>query len=118
MKLLADEGVDRQVVEILRETGHDVVYVAELDPGISDEDVLELAKTEQRKLLTSDKDFGELVFRQKLLTNGVILTRLSGLTPDSKAQILVGAIEEHAEDLSPETFAVVTPGAIRIRKPS
>lgn len=118
MKLLADEGVDRQVVEILRETGHDVVYVAELNPGISDENVLELANTEQRKLLTADKDFGELVFRQRLLTNGVILIRLSGLKPESKAQILVGAIEEHTKDLSPETFAVVTPGAIRIREPS
>jgi predicted DNA-binding protein len=67
--------------------------------------------------LTADKDFGELVFRQKLLTKGVILTRLSGLTPESKARILIEVIEEHAEDLSAETFAVVTPGAVRIRRP-
>lgn len=118
MKFLADEGVDRQVVELLRETGHDVLYVAELDPGISDENVLEIANDEQRKLLTADKDFGELVYRQKLLMNGVILSRLSGLTPESKARTLIKAIENHAEDLSPETFAVVTPGTIRIRNPS
>lgn len=49
---------------------------------------------------------------------GVILTRLSGLTPELKGQLLVRAIEDHAEDLSPETFAVVTPGTIRIRKPT
>lgn len=118
MKFLADEGLDRQVVEMLREAGHDVVYVAELDPGISDENVLEIANDEQRKLLTADKDFGELVFRQRLFANGVILTRLSGLTPQSKARILVEAIEEHSEHLSPETFAVVAPGTIRIRKSS
>ena len=110
--------MDRQVIDILREAGHDVVYVAELAPGISDEDVLKMADDEQRKLLTADKDFGELVFRQRLITNGVLLARLSGLTPESKARILVKAIEERAEDLSPETFAVVTPGNIRIRKSS
>lgn len=118
MKLLADEGVDRQMVELLREAGHDVRYIAELEPGISDENVLEVAGNEQRKLLTADKDFGELLYRQKLLSNGVILTRLSGLTPDSKARVLLEAIEDHAEDLSSETFAIVTPGAIRIRKPA
>jgi predicted nuclease of predicted toxin-antitoxin system len=117
VKLLADEGVDRQMVQLLREAGHDLRYIAELHPGISDENVLEMANDEERKLLTTDKDFGELVYRQKLLSNGVILARLSGLTPDSKAKILLEAIEDHAEDLSPKTFAVVTPGTMRIRKP-
>ena len=118
MKLLANEGVDSQVVSLLRKEGHDVRHVAELDPGISDGNVLEIANGERRKLLTTDKDFGELVFRQGLLMYGVILTRLSGLTPELKGQLLVRAIEDHAEDLSPETFAVITPGTIRIRKPT
>lgn len=118
MNLLADEGMDRQVVSRLRENGHDVVYVAELDPGISDEAVMERANREQRKLLTADKDFGELVFRQRLFTNGVILVRLSGLTPENKARLLVAAVEAHVADLSPGTFAVVTPGAVRIRNPA
>ncbi|CAN5843420.1 hypothetical protein BH23ACT11_BH23ACT11_06520 [soil metagenome] len=118
MNLLADEGIDRQIVETLREAGHDVIYVADLDPGIADENVLELANAEQRSLLTADKDFGELVFRQRLLSNGVILTRLSGLTPENKARILVKTIEEHTEDLSSETFTVITPGTIRVRKSS
>lgn len=101
----------------MREAGYDAIYVAEWDPGISDENVLEIVNDEQRKLLTADKDFGELVYRQKLLMNGVVLTRLSGLPPESKARILLKA-EDHTEDLSPETFAVVTPGAIRIRRPT
>lgn len=63
MKLPADEGVDFHVVSFLRKEGHDVRYVAELEPGISDENVLEIANDELRKLLTTDKDFGELVFR-------------------------------------------------------
>lgn len=79
MKLLADEGVDRQIVALIRDEGHDVAYVLEMEPGISDEAVLDLANREARILLTADKDFGELVFRQGLLAPGVILIRLSAL---------------------------------------
>ncbi|MFW6207042.1 MAG: DUF5615 family PIN-like protein, partial [Gemmatimonadota bacterium] len=41
MRLLCDEGVERQTVERLRTDGHDVAYVAEMDPGISDDEVLD-----------------------------------------------------------------------------
>ena len=37
---LADESVDRQIVGRLRKDGHEVHYVAELEPGILDEVVL------------------------------------------------------------------------------
>lgn len=60
MRLLADEGVDAAIVALLREDGHDVVYVAELFPGITDEAVLELANGDERVLVTADKDFGDL----------------------------------------------------------
>ncbi len=33
MKLLADEGVDRPIVDQLRQDGHQVFYVAEVDPS-------------------------------------------------------------------------------------
>lgn len=41
MNFLADEGVDKQIVERLRRDGHDVLYVAEMEPGITDEIVLQ-----------------------------------------------------------------------------
>ncbi len=43
MNLVADESVDRRIVRRLRQEGHDVVYFAELDPGISDDVVLSKA---------------------------------------------------------------------------
>jgi hypothetical protein len=33
MRLLADENVDRPIIERLRRDGHDVIYVGELEPG-------------------------------------------------------------------------------------
>lgn len=57
MNLLADESVDQQIVERLRQDGYSVQYVAEMDPGISDDVVLDLVDHEAALLLTADKDF-------------------------------------------------------------
>ena len=115
MNFLVDEGVDRQIVDKLRQDGHSVLYIAEMAPGIGDDEVLEMANEQGASLLTSDKDFGELVYRQGRLTAGVILIRLSGLSPIRKAEIVGSAIGQHSEELS-TAFAVVTPATVRIRR--
>jgi len=66
---LADESVDRQIVERLRLDGHRVAYVAEMSPGIMDEAVLTESRVSESVLITADKDFGELVFRQRWFPN-------------------------------------------------
>ena len=115
MKFVADEDVDYPIVERLRSDGHAVWYVAEMDAGIADEAVLELARVKDALLLTADKDFGELIFRQKRLTNGVTLLRLEGLTPLRKAEIVSAAAAAHGDEW-PHNFTVITPGAMRIRR--
>jgi hypothetical protein len=46
VRLLVDEGVDVAIVSRLRADGHDVMYVAELAPGVTDSAVLELAASD------------------------------------------------------------------------
>ena len=115
MKLLADESVDRQIVDALRRSGHQVLYVAEMEPGISDESVLALANGEAALLLTSDKDFGEIVFRRRLHTHGTVLIRLAGLPPIRKAEMVASVINQHTGEL-PGAFTVIAPGICRIRR--
>ena len=115
MSFLADESIDRQIVDRLRQDGHLVRYVAEMEPGISDDTVLDLANQEATLLLTADKDFGELVFRQRRLMSGIVLIRLLGLSPTRKAEIVASAINQHIAEL-PRAFAVITPGVFRIRR--
>ena len=43
MNFVADESVDRQIVERLRDDGHSVWYIAEMSPSISDDEVLQHA---------------------------------------------------------------------------
>jgi predicted nuclease of predicted toxin-antitoxin system len=114
VKILADEGVDRPIVERLRQSSHQVWYVAEMEPGISDNIVLGLANREGAILLTADKDFGELIFRQGQITRGVILIRLAGISPARKAEIVASALVAHGDEME-QAFTVITPGAVRIR---
>lgn len=115
MNFVADESVDRQIVERLRDDGHSVWYVAEMSPSISDDEVLETANDQTAPLITSDKDFGELIFRQRLVAYGVILVRLSGLRSELKAKIVSSAIADHKNELS-GNFTVISTNIIRIRK--
>lgn len=116
MRFVADEGVEARIVERLRFEGHDVNYVAEFAPGITDDEVLDLASTGRRVLVTVDKDFGELVFRLHRAAAGVLLVRLAGLSSDDKAELVAGAIRDHGGQMH-GAFTVISPGAIRIRPP-
>lgn len=115
MKILADEGVDSPIVSRLRVLGHDVDYISEIDPGISDEEVLKIALNDSRILLTIDKDFGELVFRLKQTHAGVILIRLEGLKGMEKAAIMETAFITYGEAFL-NSFTVIQKNYIRIRK--
>ena len=116
MKLYADEGVDWQIVEALRAAGLDVAYAAETDPAVADDALLGKAAAEGRLLVTSDKDFGELVHRLGKASEGVMLIRLSGLSADMKARLVVEAFSSRATEL-PGAFSVLSPGLLRIRNP-
>jgi predicted nuclease of predicted toxin-antitoxin system len=115
MILVADESVDRPIVERLRQDGHDTIYIAELAPSISDDHVLQEANTRSALLLTEDKDFGELIFRIGRVHAGVVLIRLAGLAPSAKAEVVSQVFQLYAADL-PGAFTVISPGALRIRR--
>jgi len=36
VRIVADESIDGQIVERLREDGHEVLFIAELEPGVED----------------------------------------------------------------------------------
>ena len=115
MKFLADESLDFQIVSRLRQDGCDVLYVAEMAPGIPDTKVLGMANSNAAPLLTADRDFGELTFRRHLISCGVILIRLAGLSAEHKAEIVSSAVSLHSDELR-NSFVVITPGLIRIRR--
>lgn len=115
MKLVADESLDGAIIQRLRQDGHTLISIAEMQPGIEDSDVLAISRNEAALLLTADKDFGDLVFRQRLLHRGVLLVRLEGLVPSQKAELVSGALTTHGHEMN-SSFAVLTRDSLRIRK--
>jgi predicted nuclease of predicted toxin-antitoxin system len=113
--LVADENIDAGIVVALRAAGHSVIYVRELEPGIDDDRVLRLANERGALLVTSDKDFGELAFRQYLVHAGVILIRLAGLSIARKREVVLTVLRAHGSELS-GAFTVVGPASLRIRR--
>jgi len=116
MIFVADESVDQPIVARLRADGHLVEAVSELSPGITDDEVLSRATDQGAVLMTADKDFGELIYRQGRASTGVVLLRLFGLAAGTKADIVCRVVQAHAAELS-GAFSVIEHGQVRIRRP-
>jgi predicted nuclease of predicted toxin-antitoxin system len=115
MNFLFDQSADFRLISHLQALGHDVQAISRDYPhGLADEDVLAIARQEQRILVVSDRDFGELIFQQKLTHAGVIFFRLPGAPLQTKIDQLNRVLSKHAEALERGAFLVVTPSRIRI----
>ena len=114
MKFLLDESAEFRLAAFLRELGHDVSAIAHDYPhALSDQEVLAIANSEQRILITNDRDFGELIFRLGLPHSGVILFRLGAASQEEKSMEFHRLLMEQIELLG--SFVVVTKGRVRVR---
>jgi len=113
MKILADENFPKSAVDALRTNGHDVSWITTDSPGLSDLEVLNKAVIEERLLLTFDKDFGELAFRDRRSSQtGIVLFRVFPNSPAQAAR-LTAAVLESRNDWS-QHFSVVEEDRIRM----
>ena len=115
MKFLADENIEREFIEALREANFDVLSVRENFTGSADDEILAIAVNEKAVILTYDTDFGELVYRFSLKSYGVILLRVHGLSLAEKINKTILAINEHETELE-NAFTVISENSVRIRK--
>ncbi len=115
MKFLIDESVEKPIVDWLRDRKYDVEYVAESSSGITDEEVIRIANNESRILITNDKDFGELIFRQGKITQGILLIRAVNEESSNKLRLLKEVLKKAKNKLE-GSFIVVNETGIRIRK--
>jgi len=115
MRFLADESCDFAVVRALREAGHDVAAVMELEPGAEDGTVIERAVSEQRLLLTEDKDFGQLVFASRRPSAGVVLLRFPANARGGLADEVRAFVEANQAALA-DSFSTLQPGRARISR--
>jgi predicted nuclease of predicted toxin-antitoxin system len=93
--LLANENFPAPAIRKLRAAGIDVVAVRETMPSVSDKEVMAYARQEQRWIITFDRDYGDLVFREGLLPPPAILFfRQEPYPPDRPADLVLAMLSE------------------------
>ncbi|MDH2341168.1 DUF5615 family PIN-like protein [Bradyrhizobium sp. SSUT77] len=114
MRFLADENFPGAAVSALRLSGHDVVWIRTSAPGNSDRQVLAQAASDQRILLTFDKDFGELARGSSLPQScGIVLLRVPMPAPQRIGRAIADLILARTDWAG--HFSVVEPGRVRMR---
>ena len=116
MRFLVDECVGPAVAEWLRAQSHPVFSVYEEAPGSDDEFVIQKAFSEGWILITSDKDFGEKVYRDGHPHSGVIFLRLADDRTAVKIATLRHLLENYENQLTGQ-FVVVTESRVRFARP-
>ena len=115
MIFLADECCNAGLVASLRDHGHDVLYIKEEKPGSNDDEVLSIAYNEDRILITEDTDFGELVYRLKKPSKGIILIRIDVKDRHIKWDRLRKLIETYPNRMK-DRFIVIDTEKFRFRQ--
>ena len=116
LKFIVDECVGSLVAKWLTGNGYDVVSVLAEMKGSKDITILHRAFSENRIIITSDKDFGDIVFHKKEQHAGVILIRLQSGSPKDKIKVLENLLVNYIDQLV-YNFVVVSEANIRIIKP-
>lgn len=116
MKLLANENFPISSVKILERAGYDIIAVGNEFAGILDSEVIELAISEQRTIITFDRDYGELIFKKGYRPQaGVIYLRWDNFQPNEPGEYLIELFK--SKDIQYEhMLTVISLDNIRQRK--
>lgn len=116
MRFLVDECVGTTVATFLKLNNHTVFSVFEESRGASDDELLAKSYAENYILITSDKDFGEMIFKNKKLHKGIILIRCAPNNFKQKIVVLTKLLSNYPDKLE-NNFVVVTNENVRIITP-
>jgi predicted nuclease of predicted toxin-antitoxin system len=113
LKLLIDENISPEVTRNLRTLGYDVNSARESCKGCPDEEIVEIAKKEERTIITFDLDFGELY--RNLGVSSIVL-RLKTKRPSAVLKCLLDFFKTMSDqkiDMK-NKLAVIKEGKIRL----
>lgn len=117
MRFLCDMAVSMSTVKALRERGHDALHLREEGlHRLSDEEILEKARLEDRVLLTFDLDFGDLLAAGLHESPSAILFRLHNQTPSIVTERLFRLLAESGRYLTGNALIVVEETRYRVRR--
>lgn len=108
MKFLIDEDISPKLTNFLENLGHSATHIREIQISLEDYQILELSVTQESIVVTGDKDFGELVFRNKQSSKGIILLRLEDQTLQNTQKAVAWLLSHYSSDRIQNHFVVIT----------
>lgn len=115
MILVADESCDFTIVRTLRKQDFEVYSIAESFPGVSDREVLAIARRQDGILITEDKDFGRLVHISGENPHPVLLLRYAFPERSKLIHKLIQLLTDNPAYIE-DSIIAIEPGKIRVRK--
>lgn len=113
MKLLLDTCVWGGARRQIETAGHDVVWAGDWPEDPGDEEILALARRENRILVTLDKDFGELAIVHAIPHCGIL--RLVNIAARQQGAVCLRVLSLHGSDLESGAMITAEPGRLRFR---
>ncbi len=113
--IIVDENVDQLLIDQLKESSYKIISIRDQHAGISDREVIEIAKIHQGIVITEDKDFGELVFSYYIRGCSVILLRYGKPDHDKIVNKVLKGLDECAKSRE-HLFITITNKKIRMRR--
>jgi predicted nuclease of predicted toxin-antitoxin system len=115
MRFLVDECTGPRLAEWLSREGYEVFSVYDLARGTEDDYLIQKAFEEDWILITNDKDFGKLIYREGRPHRGVVFLRLRDEVFANKIAVMKTLLEEYSERLA-DQFVVVTESRVRFSR--
>ncbi|QGZ91119.1 DUF5615 family PIN-like protein [Microcystis aeruginosa] len=116
MKFLGDMGISPRTIALLREQGYDAIHLIEENlEKMTDQNILDKARQEERILLTVDLDFAQLLAISGDSLPSVILFRLGNVSREVVNRRLLAILNDHATELTNGLIISVTDVSIRLR---
>jgi predicted nuclease of predicted toxin-antitoxin system len=114
MNFLPDAHISVEMVAMLRDLGHDCRDSSAIHSRMPDIDILRMAASDGRVVVTSDKDFGELVFVHAIRCPGVVLVRVA-LADETDRVAYVRSVWPLVLSRLPGSFVTITTSGVRAR---
>lgn len=114
MKFLTDVNASGSISKWLENHGYETLRVGDRDIRMPDNEIIKWAYEEKRIIVTTDKDFEEIIWLGGKEHAGVI--RLENVPRNERILLLEETLEKYSDDLRNGAIVIATRNKFRVRK--